>query len=247
MKCELLLVNDILIPQVLIIEKDYLIVFKSPEMHSAPLRNSPKETLLDWCGRKFPETVKLCGRMKGEGGLLHRLDFETHGLMIIARTDAGMENLLKQQKEGKIIKEYSALTMKAETKLPGFPPVFFENSAECFCIKSAFRPYGKGRKAVRPLLQGEKEYSTEIIEKKELPNGVFNFRTEISNGFRHQIRCHLAWIGFPIINDKLYGAASYESGLLGLRASSISFFDPSTGEKREYSISPLFYFGGEVK
>lgn len=236
-RCESFLINDLLVPQILITERDYLLVFKPSGMHSAPLKNSPGVTMFDWCGEKFPEFAKLIGRKKGEGGLLHRLDYETHGLMIIARTEAGMENLLNQQKEGKIIKEYEAFTKKAAAGMPGFPPQYFDNSAQRFTIKSAFRPYGTGGKAVRPMLQGKKEYVTEIIERKEKSNGVISFTVKITSGFRHQIRCHLAWTGYPIINDKLYGGATFGNGMLGLSASGISFLDPSTGEKRIYSIN----------
>ena len=247
----LLLLDNISIPQVLISEKDFLIVFKPPGMHSAPLGNSSGGTLLEWCGREFPETTKPGGRKKGEGGLLHRLDYETQGLMIVARTETGMENLLAQQKEEKIIKEYGVLAMRAEKSLPGFPPGHFECPPEHFSINSAFRPYGAGRKAVRPQPEGKKEYVTKIIEKKEMPGDVIFFGVRITSGFRHQIRCHFAWMGFPVINDKLYGGAVYGNGMLGLRANSISFLDPSSGEKRKYSI-PSFdnsfsYFGGEVK
>jgi 23S rRNA pseudouridine1911/1915/1917 synthase len=247
--------DGINIPQVIAEEKDFLVVYKPPRMHSAPQVFST-ESLFNWCVQNYPEVGELSGRNKGEGGLLHRLDYETHGLMLLARNALGMEALLGQQKQGKIIKEYSALTRENGIALPGFPkekPEFQQGNA--IQITSAFRPYGKGRKAVRPVLiydakkdMTEKLYVTEILESKltstfgSMATGLGNclsLKLRISKGFRHQIRSHLAWLGMPILNDSLYGGAVFGNGCLALRACSLVFADPSTGEECNYSIPAL--------
>jgi len=247
----LLSIVDFITPQLLAIENDFLLVYKPPRMHSAPqARSSGGETILDWCVVKFPEVALLPGRKAGEGGLLHRLDYETQGLMLIARSRPGMESLLGQQKAGKILKEYSAMTAKSEITLPGFPketPVWPHggNNGVPLKIESAFRPYGPGRKAVRPVLPGSDEapYSTEILESSPVSGAdlsqCFSLKLRIRKGFRHQIRCHLAWLGLPILNDGLYDGLSFGNGLLALRAVSIAFNDPSSGEERSYSIPSL--------
>jgi len=263
-------ITDTFIPQVLAVEKDFLLVYKPPRMHSAREKNSSHaETILDWCSKKFPEITGFPGRKAGEGGLLHRLDYETQGIMLLARNATGMETLLEQQREGKILKEYSALAAKSETILPGFPKkpfssTTFENlNAQAtsqisspqspILVQSAFRAYGLGRKTVRPVLsdindkagkdenEAQKEiYTTEILESCLFSaKGLLSFRLRIWKGFRHQIRSHLAWLGSPILNDSLYGGASCGEGLLALRACSISFNDLSSGEERVYSISPF--------
>jgi 23S rRNA pseudouridine1911/1915/1917 synthase len=53
-------------------------------MHSVPLKNGG-DTLLDWYAGIFPPVMDMCGRKEGEGGLLHRLDFETQGLVLFAK------------------------------------------------------------------------------------------------------------------------------------------------------------------
>ena len=238
----MLSINNILLPQILAAEKDFLIVYKPPRLHSAPLARSPGANIFDFCAAEFPEIAELPGRKPGEGGLFHRLDYETQGLMLFARNRPAMEALLAQQKEGKISKEYSALASESKTILPGFPV----EKPKPPLLESAFRPYGPGRKATRPVLfeppQGESQgelYRTEILETQSLSPDVISFRLRILKGFRHQIRCHLAWLGKPILNDSLYGGASHGESLLALRACSLNFSDPSSGEAVAYSIPTL--------
>jgi 23S rRNA pseudouridine1911/1915/1917 synthase len=244
------LLTDFSKPQVLAEEKDFLIVYKPPRMHSSPQAFSTV-SLLNWCVERFPEVGELIGRNTGEGGLLHRLDYETHGLMLFARNNFAMEALLEQQKQGKIIKEYSAFTGENGIALPGFPKEKPElQPGNAIEIKSAFRPFGKGRKAVRPVLIGdvkknmtERFYITEVLESKIIHAAglgyCLSFRLRISKGFRHQIRSHLAWLGTPILNDALYGGSAFGNGFLALRACSLAFSDPVTGEGRCYAIASL--------
>jgi 23S rRNA pseudouridine1911/1915/1917 synthase len=199
----------------------YLVVFKPPRLHSVPLkRGSDTATLLDWCASLFPETLLVCGKSPWEGGILHRLDYETQGLVLVARTQDALDALNTQQSAGLFIKEYSALVHGA--LVSAIPQV----------IKSGFRPFGPGRKVVRPVL-GE-TYQTEILG-TELCGEYTRFHLRIRRGFRHQIRSHLAWLGYPIVNDALYGSVDTD-GYLGLCASAFSFRDPVSGEARRYSI-----------
>ena len=229
-------VKKMLLPQIVSEEKDFIIVYKPPKMHSAPLAGSAGSNILEWCAERRPEIMELPGRKKGEGGLLHRLDFETQGLMLIARTEAGMEALLEQQEEGTVTKEYSALAGKK-----GF--------AQAAKIESMFRPYGPGRKLVRPVLVNEiisdkrkdktsEVYTTEIVSVKDISSEYVSLAVKIVKGFRHQIRSHLAWYGMPILNDKLYGGGFAGKGFLALRATSLFFRDPS-GKDFRYSLAPI--------
>jgi 23S rRNA pseudouridine1911/1915/1917 synthase len=121
-------------------------------------------------------------------------------------------------------------------------------------IESPFRAWGPGRKAVRPAFPGANRklaldkggaYKTGVLEWREeaAPSapaeGLWRCRVRIARGFRHQIRCHLAWAGFPILNDPLYGGAG--EGFLALRASSLSFDDPLDGARRAFEIPALTY------
>jgi 23S rRNA pseudouridine1911/1915/1917 synthase len=121
-------------------------------------------------------------------------------------------------------------------------------------IQSGFRPFGVGRKAVRPVLvenglatnAKQKEvaldkavpYQTEIISVEPISTftqeDVWHFHLRIKRGFRHQIRCHLAWLGFPIVGDILYGGFTAE--YLALTAQGLSFLNPADGKPLQFSI-----------
>jgi len=226
--------------------EDFAIVFKPPRMHTAPIGQEHKgnngETLLDWYAKTFPPVMELSGRKEGEGGLLHRLDFETQGLVLFAKNMQSLENLLNQQKQGKLLKEYSAICQKSEHKPDSAQ--FDVSAVPPLIIESYFRPYGPGRKQVRPVIKEKlkgKEiakddgayYKTEVIgiERKQTDSmeELYHFIVRLKRGFRHQIRCHLAWVGFPVLNDPLYGNGE-ASGFLALRATGLFFDDPKSGK-----------------
>jgi len=226
--------------------EDFAVVFKPPRMHCAPLRQDGEgnngETLLDWYAKIFPPIMGLSGRKENEGGLLHRLDFETQGLVLFAKNQQTLENLLMQQKQGKLIKEYGVICRKREPQ-PGAAQ-FDVSTAPPLVIESYFRPYGPGRKQVRPVTKeklkgreiakdGDSYYRTEIISiKRKQTDSMeeqYHFTVRLKRGFRHQIRCHLAWVGFPVLNDPIYGKSDGD-GFLALKATGLFFNDPKSGE-----------------
>jgi 23S rRNA pseudouridine1911/1915/1917 synthase len=140
-------------PGIIEASSGYLAVYKPPGMHCAPLQRGA-ETLIDWCAARFREVLDLGGRRAGAGGLLHRLDYETGGLVLVARDRRFFEALLLQQEEGLFVKEYGALSAGPGAGLPGFPP---RPGGEGGFVESGFRPYGPGRKAVRPAFPPARE------------------------------------------------------------------------------------------
>jgi 23S rRNA pseudouridine1911/1915/1917 synthase len=219
---------------------DYAVVFKPPKMHSAPLKKKEGGTLFDW----------FCTQSSSVFDMVHRLDFETHGLVLIAKNKKSFEFFKSLQDNGEFTKEYSAICARNEHRDSGFPPSPFSAdllslNEKTLTIESYFRPFGPGRKLVRPVTENKKRveiamdrggfYKTEIIN---INGNVFNIR--IRRGFRHQIRCHLCWIGFPVLNDVLYPNPE-EDNLkeLALRSHALFFIDPSTGKPRECRIESI--------
>ena len=174
----------------------------------------------------FPEIMDVCGKKSIEGGLLHRLDTATRGLLLIARTQNAYNAFIRMQKDGGFIKYYCAycycpsIDSLKRIKVPAG-------------IESRFRPFGTGSRAVKPVFAnaskadlkkaGSKTYRTEIrcvknaarnpaaaaIKNTDFAqNGaggnVVCVLCRITEGFRHQVRAHLASCGLPVIGDELY-------------------------------------------
>ncbi|MDR2468308.1 MAG: RNA pseudouridine synthase [Spirochaetaceae bacterium] len=225
----------VLEPELIAETADYIVVYKPPAMHTVPLYAGESGTLLDWITGRFPEIRAVRGKKACEGGIVHRLDFETRGLVLAARNQRGFDFFVHEQKSGRFIKEYRALTAAAPHPLPGFPPRPPDSFSGLpamkmpFVIESAFRPFGPGRKAVRPVVSAAgPAYRTEFIACSP-EAGTVMCRLRLVRGFRHQIRCHLAWLGHPIINDTLYGGVHLK-GSLQLEACELCFADPSSTE-----------------
>jgi 23S rRNA pseudouridine1911/1915/1917 synthase len=84
-------------------------------------------------------------------------------------------------------------------------------------------------------------YKTNILEASS-GGKTRCFRVRIVRGFRHQIRCHLSWLGYPILNDGLYGGLLEVDGTdqaLALKAQGLFFRDPLSGENRCYQLPPI--------
>jgi len=232
-------------PSVIEETDDFAVVFKPPKMHSVPLKKKEGGTLFEWYSSVSPHFFDM----------MHRLDYETHGLVLIAKNKKSFDFFKTLQDNGGFIKEYSAICVKNDANTAnGFPPLpdtlnFFPLTKKPFIIESYFRPYGPGRQSVRPVTECKKRreiatdgggfYKTEITG----INGN-TFTVRIRRGFRHQIRCHLCWINYPILNDPLYpqkigDKSVFASGELALRSHSLFFTDPSTGKERECRINSI--------
>lgn len=236
-------------------DDDILVVRKFSGIPSAPLKELEKENALYYVSQKYPQVLQVNNSYKKiEGGLLHRIDTDTDGLLLFALNDFAWQHLYTQQKQNKFEKEYTAFCVKDFSNLEilkGFPEFPFGQISENkknILISSKFRNYGPEKKQVRPVLENEKTYaqkkasnklySTEILEVKKI-DFTYKIKCKITSGFRHQVRCHLAWAGFPIINDKIYNSLYLEknpNGNLQFFATKLSFYHPKTNEFTEFVI-----------
>jgi 23S rRNA pseudouridine1911/1915/1917 synthase len=209
-------------------DPDLLAIDKPAGMHTAPLRPGEQGTLLGEVIAGYPEIAALPGIKPAEPGLLHRLDRETSGVVIVARTAAAFGALRAQFAGEQVRKEYLAVCLP-RAPLPADP-------AAPLRIESRFAPYGPGRKKVRVVLQpGERKatsrlYGTEVQIVRSRGQRVL-VRAALLRGFRHQVRAHLAHLGLPILGDPLYGV-SCPAGVaprLYLHASAVELVHPVTG------------------
>ncbi len=204
------------------VEKPFLVIYKPKGLASAPLVEGDTENALAQAIEKYPEICKVHGKKEIEYGLLHRLDTATDGLMVIATSQECYDFLMEEQRAGRFVKYYSVqcdIIPDNAQKLRGFPP----DCPRLTNVSSYFRPYGEGRKEVRPVtdksgkaalskLGKPKLYTTEItIEKNDEHTALAECR--ITEGYRHQVRCHLAWAGFPVKGDTIYNSNFKENNL----------------------------------
>jgi 23S rRNA pseudouridine1911/1915/1917 synthase len=186
-------------------DRSFLVVDKPAGMHTAPLRAGETGTLLDAVISAFPDVARVPGRKEIEHGLLHRLDRETSGVVVIARTPEAFAALCQSFDDERTIKTYAAACVPAAAGFPGRE----------ISVTSRFAPHGAGGRMVRVvltdaparLLRGASpaEYTTRAVVRDER-GGRALLHAAIVRGFRHQVRAHLSHAGFPIVGDSLYGA-----------------------------------------
>jgi 23S rRNA pseudouridine1911/1915/1917 synthase len=222
-------------PPVLVVlfeDERVLVLDKPAGLHSAPLRTGETDTLLALVIERYPEVSTLPGVKSVEPGLVHRLDKDTSGIVVVARTPEAFAILRRQFEAGEARKEYLAVCRSN----PG------AGDSTRHSLQSRFAPFGPGRRMVRVVLPEEKSarvlreasrevYSTEArVETREGERAFLS--VEIRKGFRHQVRAHLSHLGFPIFGDPLYGVPAPRGApvRMYLHASGISLRHPLTGE-----------------
>jgi len=198
----------------------YIVLYKPSGIPSAPLKKDDKNNALYHAAQIYPEILNVNGKKEIEHGLVHRIDTVTDGILVIATTQSGYDWLINLQKENKITKNYKAqcnYIPEIKKLMDGFPesPVTSKPAEnQSFTITSFFRPFGTGHKEVRPVTEKSGEAALKKIGKKILystavqitsvKDDLYTVDCEIKNGFRHQVRCHLAWCGLPIVGDFQY-------------------------------------------
>lgn len=233
----------------------FAVVYKPSGMPCAPLR--PGEfSALTRAARIFPEILSVVGKKEIECGLVHRIDTETSGLVLIAATQESYDALSESQNSGLFVKWYSAevdCMPECTELLSGFPenkyigPRKAASEHADFFVESSFRMFGPERREVRPVTDCSgraakkkccgKTYRTHI----HLSGGT-KAECRITAGFRHQVRCHLAWCGFPVRGDALYNPSEKSRsippypGRMSFRADRISFPHPLTGIPQVFEI-----------
>ena len=190
-------------------------VDKPAGLATHPLRAGERDTLANALVARFPECAAVADDVR-EGGVAHRLDRETSGLVLAARTRASWLALRHAFGDGTVSKEYLAL-------VAGAPP---DAGAVAVALVHA------GRR-VRVAGPRDLDALTATTDYEVLARGaaVALVRARSSSGRMHQIRVHLAHLGHPLVGDALYGGPPPAAGTRGhfLHAASIGFPHPATG------------------
>lgn len=189
-----------------IYEDDAVLAFNKPAgLPVHPLRVNETNTLANAMVARYPETAEI-GPNPLFPALVHRLDTDTSGVLLAARTERAYAALRHQFQTRQVRKEYCALVL-------GHPPD--RGILEHYLAHDPARP---GHMLVRLPLRKEESSRARHSKKRmrwmravteyQVSATIGNFallKVTIRTGVTHQIRCQLAAAGFPIVNDILYG------------------------------------------
>jgi 23S rRNA pseudouridine1911/1915/1917 synthase len=222
-------------------DDDLLVIDKQPGVVVHPAPGHPNDTLVDAILYHRPE-LAIVGEQQ-RPGIVHRLDMDTSGLIVVAKTPRSLRNLQTQFKQRQVRKTYLALVegiVAAETgtidvpmgrhpterkRQAAFPP---GTAPENFVARPAVTTYE--RAAV---------YTARIAG----PVATASFtlvRAYPHTGRTHQIRVHFAYIKHPVVGDPIYGYPRQRLNVprLFLHAHKLRFRLPSSGMEQEF-VSPL--------
>jgi 23S rRNA pseudouridine1911/1915/1917 synthase len=211
------------IPLKIIYEDNDLMVIDKPAglaVHPAP--GHPEHTLANAVVGHMPELAEE-DEDNLRPGIVHRLDMDTSGLILVAKNRVAQANLSDQFKSRVVSKYYQALV---QGKLKPETGIIEANIGR--------DPRNRQRMAV---VTGGREARTEYRVIKYIGNYTL-LEIKPETGRTHQIRVHLAAIGFPVVGDTTYGVPSPHIARQFLHAGKIKFKLPSTGEYVEFQ-SPL--------
>ena len=208
--------------EVIASDDSILLLNKPAGIPSVALRHIQTQTAAHFLLKHFPETASAAPR-RLEAGLVHRLDTETSGLLLAARTSSAYLALRRQFHEHKVGKQYLAL-VGGEIKSSGHITLPLESAGP------------RGRKMqIASLNQGQAALTHYVPVKQYALHTLV--RVSIVTGVRHQIRAHLAAFGHPLVGDTMYGAEDQRDTRLCLHAETLVFQHPETGETLNYTSS----------
>ena len=218
-------------------DKDIIVVNKPKGLVVHPANGNPDGTLVNAIMAICKDSLSGIG---GEirPGIVHRLDKDTSGLLIVAKNDVAHVKLSEQIKNREVKKTYIALVR-------GFVP---ENEAT---INMPIGRSTKDRKKMAVIKNGKEAITHfKVLERYATNNGSYTLlEIKIDTGRTHQIRVHMAEIGYPIIGDAVYSNGKNEFGIEGqcLHAKSLEFKHPITRKEMKLEAPLPEYFEETIK
>lgn len=223
------------IPLEIIYEDEDIIVVNKPKgMVVHPANGNPDGTLVNAIMSICKESLSGIGG-KIRPGIVHRLDKDTSGAIIVAKNDKAHVNLSEQLKNHEVKKTYLALVRG----------IVKENEAT---INMPIARSQKDRKKMAVDKKG-KEAITHFKVLERFGNDYTLLKVNIETGRTHQIRVHLSYIGYPIIGDEVYSNGKNKWNIKGqcLHAWKIEFKHPLTGEEISLEAEIPKYFKDIIK
>jgi 23S rRNA pseudouridine1911/1915/1917 synthase len=203
-------------------DEDILVVDKPAGMVTHPAVGAPHGTLVN------AVLAHVEGPLPGDalrGGLVHRLDRDTSGLIVVAKSDESLRELRAAMKTRRIEREYLGLVCGVPQHRQG-------------AIEGPIGRDPRFRLRFAIVTEGKPAITHYAVREPFAGHAELVFRLE--TGRTHQIRVHLAAAGYPILNDPLYGKKEARLELPGqaLHAWRLAFRHPRTGEPLQFEAQP---------
>ena len=199
-------------------DDDFLVVDKPAGLVVHPAPGHPSHTLVNAVLSHFPNLADISDSLRP--GVVHRLDKDTSGVMLVAKNRTAQLNLSDQFKAHSVVKAYLVLVKGQLTPEQGV-------------IEAPMGRDPRNRKRMAVVANG-REARTEYRVIKYIGNYTL-LEVMPATGRTHQIRVHLSAIGYPVVGDKVYGVKSPYLSRQFMHASRLGFKHPSTGEYVEFT------------
>ena len=213
------------IPLDIVYEDDDLLVVNKPSgMVVHPAVGNYSHTLVNALMYHCNNLSQVNGGIRP--GIIHRIDADTSGLLLVAKNDMAHVDLAKQISEKSVKREYIALV----------DGVIKEDTAT---IDAPIGRDVKNRKKMCVTADNSKDAITNIKVIERYKNSTL-ITCSLLTGRTHQIRVHMNYIGHSVINDPVYGSKKLVDSLFGqmLHARKIGFVHPRTHEYMEFTCEP---------
>lgn len=221
-----------LVPDIIEQTDDYVVIVKPAGLLVHPADSSPDEpTLVDWLVEKFPQIKTVGDEPELRPGIVHRLDREASGLMVIALNQKTFDALKMQFQDRTIEKEYLVLVHGKMLREFGEINLPIGRMSRGGRMAAHSSNYEEGNEA-RTEYFVEKRFSTTTL-----------LRVHIHTGRTHQIRVHMFSLQHPVVGDTLYPLKKFGKTKMGkafplpprlcLHAARLVFTD-NTGARKEF-------------
>ena len=207
-------------------DESVLVVDKPAGIATHGFSGRERDSLANFLAAIRPALCSV-GKSRWEPGLVHRLDRDTSGLVLVAKDQESFDNLRSQFRRGLIKKKYWALVwgkVKREETL-AYPLIHDPRDRKrmrAVLRRKEKSTHGKSWKALTRL---------EVVASSQ---GFTLLEVGIDTGVTHQIRAHLEAFGYPLVGDPLYGGSRIDPFSLGrqfLHACCLGFRHPKSGEE----------------
>lgn len=214
-------------------DEDMLVINKSRGMVVHPGAGHRGGTLVNAVLNLCPDLPRIGGEVRP--GIVHRLDKDTTGLLVVAKTESALRSLQKQIKEGQAARVYLALCKGR-----------FGLSSGTVDAPIGRHPRDRKRMAV---VNAGRSAVTEYRVMVGFGNEYSLILARLRTGRTHQIRVHMAYLRHPVVADPVYSRTKGELGLRSqaLHAFELGFTKPSTGEYVEFTALPPADFMNALK